>query len=116
MRVRRIAELKRTQAQMLTDMRAGQEATVDSLIAEPLPSAMLGLARLVSVSFSDPDIGPHLVVARLKCSVTPHSFADDSTPNQVAYPAPGRSVGDYTADEFVLCCRVDGVCVALKLA
>lgn len=118
MRVRRIAELKRTQARMLSNFRAASVDVPDVAVAEAESpgSGVLGLARVASVVNADPDRGAHLVLARQISSGQPPAFADDTLSPQVSYPGPGHAVADYAVDEFVLCCRFDGVCVAIKIS
>ena len=116
MRVRRIAELKRTQARMLEAIRTGQDAIVGSPITEAPGGGMPVLARVASVVAEHSKQGPHLIVARQTSSGSPPAFTDDPVPDQVVYPGPGRAVADYAIGEFVLCLRVDGAFLALKLA
>ena len=67
MRVRRLSELKRTQAQMLVDMRAGQAVgALTADVDEPVAGSGLALGRVEAVVASDEALGAHLVVAKLK--------------------------------------------------
>ncbi|HNO78582.1 MAG TPA: hypothetical protein PKN33_11030 [Phycisphaerae bacterium] len=117
MQVRRLSELKRTQAQMLVDMRAGQAVgALTADVDEPVAGSGLVLGRVEAVVASDEALGAHLVVAKLKASGTPATFVDDTVASRVYYPAPGKVVGDYAVDDFVLCCLIDGVRIALLLS
>jgi hypothetical protein len=117
MNVRRLSELKRTQAQMLEGLRADRalafEAAGDSF--DFAMSSGLAVGRVDSVVASDPEFGPHLIVAKQRVTGVPPSFADDTIASQTYYPAPGKVVDDYFADEFVLCCLMDGARIALRM-
>ncbi len=118
MKIRRISELKRSQAQLLDEFRADRAAAISesSDAIEPASSSALAVGRIESVVSSDAELGAHLVVTRQKASGVPVGFGDDSVASQVYYPGPGSVVGDYAIDEYVLCCVVDGARIALKMA
>ncbi len=118
MQVRRLSELKRTQAQMLEALRAERAVAVeDSADAiESVQSTATMIGRVESVVSSDAALGAHLVIAKQKASGVPVAFDDDAVSNQVYYPAAGKVVGDYSLDDYVVCCLVDGMRIALKLA
>ncbi|GJM25991.1 MAG: hypothetical protein DHS20C16_24060 [Phycisphaerae bacterium] len=117
MKVRRLSELKQTQARMLEELRADRtlvdEAVGDS--SEFVTSLGLAMGRVESVVASDPELGAHLVVAKQRVVGVPPSFDDDAVASQIYYPAPSRVVGDYLVDESVLCCQMDGSRIALKM-
>lgn len=97
-------------------MRAGRVAgAVTAEVDEAVATAGLALGRVEAVVASDEALGAHLVVAKQKASGAPAAFADDAVASCVYYAAPGKVVGDYAVDDFVLCFIIDGVRIALLL-
>ncbi|NOX58652.1 MAG: hypothetical protein GXP29_07310 [Planctomycetes bacterium] len=118
MKVRRLAELKRSQARLLERLR---EEPIVGIGEPPAPlapagSVVVGFGRVSAIVNADPQLGDHLIVARQQFVGQPPTVSDDATPPRVHYPGPGGQILDYAVDEFVLSCRVGGVAIALKLS
>jgi hypothetical protein len=122
MAVRSRSELRRLQESVLDALRASRGVAGPSRFAGEESGALVerGLvetvAKVTSVVASDAELGPHLVVAAQHFSGKPPMASPASRGPQVAYPSPGRVVGDYGVDEFVRLSPARGALLALKLA
>ncbi len=117
MATRSTEELRRDQTALLEAYRqrlgapgAGDTASVTS------PQAALPWGRVTQVVTSDPDYGPHLMVQGQIYTGSPPAPADAPAAPLRCYPAPGKTAGDYSTNDYVRLTPTAGAVIAEPVA
>jgi hypothetical protein len=109
--------LRRDQEGVLASYRE-EQALRPTVAMLPRPGGAMATGvygRVSAVVSSDPQYGPHLLVVRQVWSGVPPVVSDGEGDPIRCYPAPNRSVGDYSVDDYVRMMAARGAMVAEML-
>ena len=115
MGLRSLEQLKRDQAAILDAHLRRNEGLARNLARPTVPSGRLQWGQVVELVTSDDDFGPHLVVQGLVYSGSPPTLTTATAESLRCYPAPGRSISHYAADDFVQLCPSEAAMIALPI-
>ena len=93
----------------LTPLRTGSEP------GRPEARPALQWGQVTQVVTGDPTWGDHLVIQAQVPTGTPPTFAPSPAATLRCYPAPGKTVSDYTVNDYVRLVAADAAVIAERL-
>jgi len=101
MAIRSAAKLAADQAKLLASYRANQQTSPAGAGPPEASQPTLQYGKVTAVISTDPTHGPHLTVQAQTSTGTPPTFSATAAPPFRCYPAPGKTVGNYTANDYI---------------
>lgn len=116
--IRSLETLQQDQAALMAAYReeCAPRPAIATLPAAGASTPATAYGRVLAVIASDPDYGPHLLVARQTCAGTPPTLTDAATAPLRCYPTPNHTITDYATNEIIRIAPAHGAIFAERLA